>query len=569
MLKNIRLRFEQQVTLAVGMLCLALLAASAAGALWISMAYEVDRIKQHSSGMATHMATELDTVMFERFREIQFIAGLEPLRGLWHAEPLAIRATLNRMQASLPAYAWIGFASIDGTVVAATQGMLEGSSVGKRDWFVAGLKGPAASDVHEALLLSSLLPQQSTEPARFVDVSMPIYDQHGTLVGVLGAHLKWTWIEAIRQRFLSSEPAASDVWILSSEGKVLLGPGLGSRPFEPERLAQMKTAGRGTFVDRSGAKSILTGYASTGGLETYQGLGWIVVARTPEDIAYAPVYQTVRTMLLFSSIVAAIGVLLAWIVARRSAAPIVRLTAAVHQIGRDPTITTLPWLGGASEFVELSSSLRSLLRRIGVVEQELVQTQHRLTDDTQRFKQAIDTLRIEADHDPLTGLLNRRAFLIAAEDALTYFRRYRRTIAILMVDIDHFKSVNDRFGHAAGDAVLGQVAEVLRLSVRKSDKVSRFGGEEFVLLLREISQDDLIAFAERLRVTVASLAIVSERTTIGVTISIGAALVSDGESDIQMLIERADKALYVAKRSGRDCVRAAPTPVHEGLREVA
>ena len=204
-----------------------------------------------------------------------------------------------------------------------------------------------------------------------------------------------------------------------------------------------------------------------------------------------------------------------------------------------------------------------------MVEQELVQTQHRLTDHTRRFKQAIDTLRIEADHDPLTGLLNRRAFLVVADDALTYFRRYRRTIAILMIDIDHFKNVNDRFGHAAGDNVLRLVAEVLQSLIRKSDKVSRFGGEEFVLLLREITQDDLLAFAERLRVAVTELVIASEETTISVTVSIGAALVSDEESDIQTLIERADKALYAAKRSGRDCVRAAPAPVHGELREVA
>lgn len=138
-----------------------------------------------------------------------------------------------------------------------------------------------------------------------------------------------------------------------------------------------------------------------------------------------------------------------------------------------------------------------------------------------------------------------------------------------MVDIDHFKSVNDRFGHAAGDTVLCQVAEVLRRSIRKSDKVSRIGGEEFVILLREIARDDLLAFAERLRVAMKTLVIESGDATIGITVSIGVAQVQDGEADIQALIQRADEALYAAKKGGRDCVRATSRPSPSEIREIA
>lgn len=363
------------MTLAVAILCLFVLAASAMGALSISTKYAIDRVKQRSPNLAAHMAATVDVAMFERFRELQLISSLEPLQGLWRSDAATIRATLNKLQASLPAYAWIGLASPDGTVLAATQGMLEGRSVRERGWFVAGLKGPAATDVHEALLLSSFFPSTQTEEAtRFVDVSMPVYHADKGLVGVLGAHLRWSWIDIIRQRFLSSEPTTSDVWILSSEGRVLLGPSLGSKPYSTDRIAEMKAASRGSFVDSSRSASILTGYASTNGVQAYKGLGWIVVARTPTNAAYAHVYLTALVMLVFSSVVAVVGVFLAWIVAHRFAAPILRLTAAVNQIGRDPTITALPWLGGAPEFVELTSSLRSLLRRIGVAESELVQT---------------------------------------------------------------------------------------------------------------------------------------------------------------------------------------------------
>ena len=560
MFKKIGIRFKEQVTLTIALLCLTLIAASAGSALWIVSAYEVDRLQLRSSRMATRMASLLDLVMFERFREVNLLSSLEPMSHLWQAEAPEIRATLNRLQASLPTYAWIGYATPDGVVRAATQGILEGQSVKERSWFVEGLKGPAASDVHEALLLSSLLPPSRTgEPPRFVDVSMPVYAGKA-IVGVLGAHLKWSWIEDLRQRFLASEQSAGDMWILSSDGKILLGPDLGSRPFDVKRFAEMKIAGRGAFVDRSASAAILTGYATTEGLRSYKGLGWIVVARRPASVAYAPVQQAVRTILLYSSIVAAVGLVLAWIVARRSVAPLLDLTSAVRRIGQDLTGATLPQLGSAPELVELSSSLRSLLRRVGVAETKLTHAEKRRIDDTRRYSQTIDKLRDEADHDPLTGLLNRRAFIVFAQDALSYFRRYGRSIAILMVDIDHFKSVNDSYGHAAGDAVLCQVAEVLQISTRTSDKVSRFGGEEFVVLLREIALDDIVGFAERLRASVAELHVSHEGTRINVTVSIGAALVSDEEKDIRILINRADKALYAAKSGGRNRVQMVPQP---------
>jgi diguanylate cyclase (GGDEF)-like protein len=559
MFKTIHLRFEHQVALSVGLLCLVLIVASTAGATWIAKRDAVQRISDETTELAGNMASALDSTMFERFREIQLVAGLEPLQSVWRSDPAKVRNVLNTLQTSLPTYAWIGFATPDGTVRASTKAILEGTSVAARPWFKSGLIGPTLSDVHEALLLSKVLdaPPQA-EPFRFVDVAMPVYDPSQKLVGVLGAHLSWRWANEVRKQLLAhcgEAWASADIWILSSEGKMLLGPKLNAIPFDPQQLASMKTARRGVFEDESTTGDILTGFAATEGFQTYPGLGWIVVTRIPASVAFASMNSAMRAALLLSSVLALVGVYLAWLIARNTAGPVRRLTAAAHQIGRNPETTMLPWLGGSKEFIDLSLSLRSLLRRLGVAERERSHAEERASDRSRVFQQTIASLREEANHDPLTGLLNRRAFLNLAGDAIPYYRRYRRSVAILMIDIDFFKAVNDTYGHAGGDAVLREVADALTFSVRATDKVSRFGGEEFVVLLREVDVAETSVVATKLRKAIETLTVAHGDDTIKVTASIGAAVVADVDTDILTLIERADLALYLAKNEGRNCVR--------------
>lgn len=559
MFKTIHLRFEQQVALSVTLLCLVLIGASTGGATWIAKRDAMQRISRDTTELAGSMASALDSTMFERFREIQLVAGLEPLQSVWRSDPAKIRNVLNTLQMSLPTYAWIGFATPDGTVRASTKGVLEGTSVAARPWFKAGLVGPTLSDVHEALLLSKVLdaPPQA-EPFRFVDVAMPVYDPAKLLVGVLGAHLSWNWADEVRKELLThsvDDREATEIWILSSEGRVLLGPKLNDMPFNGSALAAMKAARRGVLEDESTAGDILTGFAVTEGFQTYPGLGWIVVTRIPTIVAFASMDHAMSMVLLLSSIIALIGIFLAWLLARRMAGPVRRLTAAAHQIGRDPAATMLPWLGGSQEFVDLSLSLRSLIRRIGIAERERSHAEERARDRSRVFQQTIDSLREEADRDPLTGLLNRRAFLTIAADAIPYYRRYRRTVAILMIDIDLFKGVNDTYGHAGGDVVLCEVADALSFGVRATDKVSRIGGEEFVVLLREVDEAEATVIAEKLRVAIEALTMMHGPAAIKVTASIGAAVIADSDTDILALIERADLALYAAKSDGRNCVR--------------
>ncbi|GIE01355.1 hypothetical protein Adu01nite_27050 [Paractinoplanes durhamensis] len=156
--------------------------------------------------------------------------------------------------------------------------------------------------------------------------------------------------------------------------------------------------------------------------------------------------------------------------------------------------------------------------------------------------------------DALTGLFNRRHFTERAGNQLATARRNNRSLAGLMVDIDHFKNINDTYGHGIGDEVIRAVAEALRAVVREPDALCRYGGEEFALVMSEMEGDPM-EIAERLRRTVAELDIRGPAGRVAVTISIGVADLKP-DDDLATLLGRADEGLYRAKQDGRDLVRA-------------
>jgi diguanylate cyclase (GGDEF)-like protein len=154
--------------------------------------------------------------------------------------------------------------------------------------------------------------------------------------------------------------------------------------------------------------------------------------------------------------------------------------------------------------------------------------------------------------DSLTGLYNRRHFLICADAEWSRFLRYHRSVSVLMVDIDHFKSVNDRYGHGVGDEAIRAVAEACLAGKRKSDIVGRLGGEEFAILLPETSLSRAEIVAERIRKKIAERSLTTYKVNFKVTASIGVAEASAGMSGFDVLIRAADQALYQAKANGRN-----------------
>lgn len=168
----------------------------------------------------------------------------------------------------------------------------------------------------------------------------------------------------------------------------------------------------------------------------------------------------------------------------------------------------------------------------------------------------LDRLKREVSVDPLTGCLNRRGFEERMEAELARARRYRRPLTVVLLDIDRFKALNDEDGHEAGDYALKRLGSTLRRTLRTSDYVCRYGGEEFALLCPETTKADSLLLAERIRRTIEELE-PDELMPRRLTASFGTAALPDDAPEAAELLRAADRALYRAKAAGRNCVRTA------------
>jgi diguanylate cyclase len=201
----------------------------------------------------------------------------------------------------------------------------------------------------------------------------------------------------------------------------------------------------------------------------------------------------------------------------------------------------------------LVKSLRAVELRQAALEQRLGTSKHEL----ELLQQALTTMSIEASVDTVTGLANRRHFDRTIETAVGQADTARTPLSLLMIDIDHFKLFNDRFGHVTGDSVLRLIGAALKQSIKGQDIAARYGGEEFAVILPNTDLRGAVAVAEQVRHKIASgeLKRRSDGQCLGaITVSIGVASHHTGERS-RMMIERADSCLYEAKRAGRNCTR--------------
>jgi len=179
-----------------------------------------------------------------------------------------------------------------------------------------------------------------------------------------------------------------------------------------------------------------------------------------------------------------------------------------------------------------------------------------LADLSLRARRERDMAHHLADHDGLTGLINRRALIRRLQDAVAQARPQHQPLALIFLDMDHFKSVNDRFGHQCGDACLRAVAAAIADELRPTDSLGRYGGEEFVALLPATAHEHAMAVGERIRRRIETLQVHARGNTFQTTVSMGVSSLIGANDSADDLLARADAALYRAKQQGRNCVVA-------------
>jgi diguanylate cyclase (GGDEF)-like protein len=231
-----------------------------------------------------------------------------------------------------------------------------------------------------------------------------------------------------------------------------------------------------------------------------------------------------------------------WLLQRGVLRPIAALSATAASITGSGDLSARTEITGDDEIGRLGQAFNAMLDELESSRKELLLVQ--------------ETLEYRVRHDSLTGLLNRNAIVeeLIAESARC--TREGTTMAVMMADLDHFKRINDEFGHGMGDEALRRASDLIRTSIRPYDRVGRFGGEEFLILAHNISQHDAIHLAERIRRAVSAVAL-GGASPASATLSIGVTLTA-GVTDWHDVVAAADSALYQAKRAGRNRVEFAP-----------
>jgi len=193
---------------------------------------------------------------------------------------------------------------------------------------------------------------------------------------------------------------------------------------------------------------------------------------------------------------------------------------------------------GADDYITKPFSFSELLARVRVGSRVVQYQQH---------------LEYQTQIDSLTGLFNRRAFEKKIGDEFERANRYRHSLSLLILDIDNFKNINDTFGHHGGDRALMKISETLRAKTRQSDFPSRYGGEEFVLILPETDQESALQVANKIQDEIRACTFGSNNKHFSLTVSIGISSTSNQDySDWNQMLQDADRALYVAKNNGKD-----------------
>lgn len=504
------------------------------GTIFMNKASEEVRIEvSHSlTGHAIQMSSKLDLFMSNRYSEVQLVSGLPSFQNQNSVEK---KKRIQELKTKFPSFSWIGITNAEGTVIVASEDILLGESIAERPVFMEARNAPFIGDVHDAVLLSKLLPNPSGEPLQFVDISVPLTNEIGEFMGVFATHLSWEWAEEVEQTVLEAtqERDKTEVLIVSNRDRtVLLGPDdLVGQSIDKELFDTItKSSENNKVVDWSGEKFV-TGYAMGDGYGDYKGLDWHVIVRQPEAVAYIGVSNLVQFMWIIGGISILLFALIGWVVANQISRPLRTITIAAKEIGRG-TKREMPVVRGIRDVEDLSISIRNMVDTITTAQSQLIH------------------MEFLAHQDTLTSLPNRIALYEKMEAIIM---GTKDTWLILFMDLDGFKAINDRLGHKSGDQVLIVVANRLKHFAKEHQFVARLGGDEFVFLTpvnsEQIKTSGQTCMDEIIEIIQIPIAVDDQTVTVGC--SIGAAVYPNDSDHPIAVMHLADEALYASKQKGK------------------
>ncbi len=382
---------------------------------------------------------------------------------------------------------------------------------------------------------------------RVMLIADPILAPNNELLGVLGAKLAAAAVDQVLADHAQAE--IDDLLMIDRRGKLMAS----SRPSaRTASTAPIKAVPNGKLFAHPGDPITYTAPGGTtviGTLQIVPSLGWGIVAETNRQKAFARIDHLRKlTLIIVAGLLAGLG-LCAYLLGLTIVRPLRRLSEGAAQVAAGNLDIDLP-VRSRSEVGFLTQVFNHMVARLRHGREELDSVNQTL----QEKNKALHRLSIT---DDLTGLYNRKHLMETLSGEVIRSGRHRHPFTLLMIDIDHFKQVNDTHGHPQGDEVLCRLSAVFRETIRDCDYVARYGGEEFIVLLTEIEPHTSMEAAERIRRRCAQETILSSDASINVTVSIGAAFFPGDGDTPRKLIQEADRALYDAKKDGRNKVRQA------------
>jgi signal transduction histidine kinase len=355
---SVKLRVS--VLLAIIMISLALIISAFVGRVSIhQLESEIANALQQT---AAQMIYQLDTSMFERYREMQIISDLIVSPDVTDEQKQSL---LNTLQDTYENYSWIGITDTNGIVQLSTDDVLEGVDVSARPWFQQGRDKVFLGDRHEAVLLAEILYKDQELPVYFVDIAYPLMNEEGKLIGVLGAHINWSWVEGIKDQIVSQDGA--EVLIVDQNGEILADPGqnVPLNDLPSQLISRIDTEQSGeTVAPMEGQRDYVVGFAKSEGYLNYPGFGWSVLVREPLDIAFQPAYLLERQIFLIGLAATGVFMVIGWFITGRLVQPLIAISSAANRIQKGELDIAIPVVKGRDEVATLSIALNGLVRNL-------------------------------------------------------------------------------------------------------------------------------------------------------------------------------------------------------------